>query len=125
MLASQVSGVVDDLDELSPALAAIYRVLTGNEIFLIDDAVKTLRDSAWRFATILALEPAFAHPVTIWARDCEVSTQVQLIYDAPGMIGLLKGIVASIAARESRDIVKNIRELNEIAATPAAVKTVL
>jgi hypothetical protein len=28
-LASQVSGVVDDLDELSPALAAIYRVLTG------------------------------------------------------------------------------------------------
>jgi hypothetical protein len=50
---------------------------------------------------------------------------VQLIYDAPGMIGLLKGIVASIAARESRDIVKNIRELNEIAATPAAVKTVL
>jgi hypothetical protein len=64
-------------------------------------------------------------PVTIWARDCEVSTQVQLIYDAPGMIGLLKGIVASIAARESRDIVKNIRELNEIAATPAAVKTVL
>ena len=125
VLASQVSGVVDDLDELSPALAAIYRVLTGNEIFLIDEAVKTLRDSAWRFATILALEPAFAHPITIWARDCEVSTQVQLIYDAPGMIGLLKGIVASIAARESRDIVKNIRELNEIAATPAAVKTVL
>ena len=125
VLASQVSGVVDDLDELSPALAAIYRVLTGNEIFLIDEAVKTLRDSAWRFATILALEPAFAHPITIWARDCEVSTQVQLIYDAPGMIGLLKGIVASIAARESRDIVKNIRELNEIAATPAPIKTVL
>lgn len=125
VLASQVSGVVDDLDELSPALAAIYRVLTGNEIFLIDEAVKTLRDSAWRFATILALEPAFAHPITIWARDCEVSRQVQLIYDAPGMIGLLKGIVASIAARESRDIVKNIRELNEIAATPAPIKTVL
>ena len=55
VLASQVTGVVDDLDELSPALAAIYRVLTGNEIFLIDEAVKTLRDSAWRFATILAL----------------------------------------------------------------------
>lgn len=54
-----------------------------------------------------------------------MSRQVQLIYDAPGMIGLLKGIVASIAARESRDIVKNIRELNEIAATPAPIKTVL
>jgi hypothetical protein len=122
VLASQVSGVVDDLDELSPALAATYRVLTGNEIFLIDEAVKTLRDSAWRFARVLALEPAFAHPITIWARDCEVSTQGQLIYDTPGLTGQ---IVASIAARESRDIVKNIRELNEIAATPAPIKTIL
>jgi Family of unknown function (DUF5995) len=125
VLASQVSGVVDDLDELSPALAALYRVLADNEIFLIDEAVKTLRDSAWRFATVLALEPAFAHPITIWARDCEVSKQVQLIYDAPGLIGLLRRIVASVAARESRDIAKNIRELNEIAATPAPIRTVL
>lgn len=122
VLASQVSGVVDDLDELSPVLAALYRVLAGNEIFLIDEAVKTLRDSAWRLATILAFEPAFARPMTIWARDCEVSTEEQLIYDAPG---LTREIVASIAARESRDIVKNIRELNEIAATPAPIKTVL
>ena len=125
VLASQVSGVVGDLDELSPALAALYRVLSDNEIFLIDEAVKTLRDSAWRFATVLAFEPAFVRPITVWARDCEVSTQVQLMYDAPGMMGLLKGIVASIAAAESRDIVKNIRELNEIAATPAPTKTVL
>jgi hypothetical protein len=125
VLASQVSGVVGDLDELSPALAALYRVLSDNEIFLIDEAVKTLRDSAWRFATVLAFEPAFIRPITVWARDREVSMQVQLIYDAPGMMGLLKGIVASIAAAESRDIVKNIRELNEIAATPAPTKTVL
>ena len=125
VLASQVSGVVGELDELSPALAALYRVMSDNEIFLIDEAVKTLRDSAWRFATVLAFEPAFVRPITVWARDCEVSTQVQLIYDAPGMMGLLKGIVASIAAAESRDIVKNIRELNEIAATPAPTKTVL
>jgi Family of unknown function (DUF5995) len=83
VLASQVTGVVDDLDELSPALAAIYWVLTSNEIFLIDEAVKALRDSAWRFAMILAFEPALAHPITSWTRDCEVSTQVQLIYDAP------------------------------------------
>ena len=125
VLASQVSGVVGDLDELSPALAALYRVLSDNEIFLIDEAVKTLRDSAWTFARILALEPGLAHPVTIWARDEKVSTEAELIYGAPGLIGLLKEIVASIAAHESRDVVKNIRELNEIAATPAPTKTVL
>ena len=122
VLASQVSGVVNDLDELSPALADLYHVLTNNEIFLIDEAVKTLRDSAWTFARILALEPGLAHPVTIWARDQKVSAQTELIYDAPG---LLNEIVASIAARESRDVVKNIRELNEIAATPAPIKTIL
>jgi Family of unknown function (DUF5995) len=125
VLASQVSGVVNELDELSPALADLYHVLTNNEIFLIDEAVKTLRDSAWTFARILALEPGLAHPVTIWARDQKVSTQAELIYDPPGLIGLLNEIVASIAARESRDVVKNIRELNEIAATPAPIKTVL
>jgi hypothetical protein len=125
VLASQVSGVLNEIDELSPALADLYHVLTNNEIFLIDEAVKTLRDSAWTFATILALEPGLAHPVTIWARDQKVSTQAELIYDPPGLIGLPKQIVASIAARESRDIVKNIRELNEIAATPAPIKTVL
>ena len=54
-----------------------------------------------------------------------MSSQAELIYDAPGLIGLLKEIVASIAARESRDVVKNIQELNEIAATPAPIKTTL
>ena len=86
------------------------------------EAVKTLRDSAWRFASILALEPGLAHPITIWARDCEVSIQERLVYDTPG---LTREIVAAIAARESRDIVKNIRELSKIAKTPAPIKTVL
>jgi Family of unknown function (DUF5995) len=121
VLTSQVSGVVNELDELSPVLADLYHVLTSNEIFLIDEGVKTLRDSAWTFATILALEPGIAHPATIWARDEKVSTQTELIYDPPGVIGLLKEIVASIAAQESRDVVKNIRALNEIAATPAPI----
>ncbi len=121
VLASQVGGVVSELDELSPVLADLYHVLTSNEIFIIDEAVKTLRDSAWTFAMILALEPALAHPATIWARDEKVSAQGELIYDPPGLIGLLKEIVASIAARESRDVVKNIRTLNAIAATPAPI----
>lgn len=123
VITSQVSGVVNDIDELSPVLADLYHALTGNEIFLIDEAVTTLRDSAWTFATILALEPGIAHPVTIWARDQKVSAQAELIYDPPGLIGLLKEIVASIAARESRDVVTNIRKLNEIAATPAPIET--
>ena len=56
VLASQINDVVARLNELSPALADLYAVLEENEIFLINEAVRTYRDSAWRFAIILALE---------------------------------------------------------------------
>jgi hypothetical protein len=119
VLTSEVGAVVNEIDELSPALADVYDLLMGNEIFVIDEAVKTLRDSAWAFAEILSLEPEFARPATIWARDQQVSTQTALMYEPAGLLGLPEDVVESVAARESRDIVKNIRVLNEIASTPA------
>jgi Family of unknown function (DUF5995) len=122
VLASQVNGVLHSIDELSPALADLYKVLMNNEIFLIDEAVKTLRDSAWRFATLLALEPDFAHRFTIWARDREVASQTELTYHP---LALIDTIVEEIAARESRDIVKNIQVLDRIASTPAPIRTAL
>lgn len=125
VLASQVNGVLDSIDELSPALADLYGVLMNNEIFLIDEAVKNLRDSAWRFATLLALEPDFMHRLTIWERDRKVANQAELVYDPPGLIGLIDKIVKEIATRESRDVVKNIQVLDQIASTPAPIRTAL
>jgi Family of unknown function (DUF5995) len=119
VLTSEVGAVVNELNELSPALADVYHLLTGNEIFLIDEAVKAFRDSAWTFAEILSLEAGFVRPATIWARDEQVSTQTALMYEPPGLLGLPEDVVESIAARESRDVVKNIRVLNAIASTPA------
>ena len=123
VLASQVNGVLDDINELSPALADLYAVLRRNEIFLINEAVQTLRDSAWRFAVILALEPGIARPGTIWARDRQVAGQGRLIYDPPGVVGLIGSIVSATAARENRDIVNNIQVLDGIASTPAPIST--
>ena len=125
VLASQIDDVVLRLNELSPALAELYAVLEENEIFLINEAVKTYRDSAWRFATILALQPAFARPLTIWARDRKVAEQGESIYDPPGLTGLIASIVRAIAARESRDIVGNIEMLDRIASTPGPIATTL
>ncbi|UMB69323.1 DUF5995 family protein [Mycobacterium paraterrae] len=125
VLASQVRGVVTQLDEVSPVLADIYHVLSDNEIFVINEVVKNLRDSAWTFAEVLNLEPKIARPITISARDLQVSAQGDLIYDPPGLIGLLRQAVAAIAARESRDVVANIRALDEIAATPAPITSEL
>jgi hypothetical protein len=125
LLASQVNGVIDDLNELSPALADVYAVLMHHEIFLVNQVVRTSRDSAWRFASILDMEPAFARPVTIWARDRKVAEQTELIYDPPGLVGVIDTMVKAIAARESRDIVKNIQVLDMIASTPAPIRTTM
>jgi hypothetical protein len=124
VLASQVNGIVADIDQLSPALAELYAVLMNNEILLINEAVAAFRDSAWRFAAILSLEPGFARPLTICARDRQVAGQAELIYDPPRLVGLIGSIVRAIAARESRDIVHNIQVLDEIASTPAPITTI-
>jgi Family of unknown function (DUF5995) len=125
VLASQVEGIVDDINQLSPELAELYRVLTTNEIFVINQAVAAMRDSAWRFAISLAVVPGFARPIIIWGRDRQVASQADAIYHPPGVIGLIQATVDEIAERESRDIVKNIQVLAEIAITPAPIKTTL
>lgn len=125
VLASQVNGIVSDINELSPALADLYEVLMDNEIFLINEAVATFRDSAWRFAALLAIQPSFTRPFTIWARDRQVAGQAELIYEPPGLVGLIASIVRAIAARESRDSVHNIQVLDRIASTPAPIATTM
>lgn len=125
VLASQVNGIVVDINELSPALADVYAVLMDNQIFLINEAVRNFRDDAWRFATVLALQPGFTRPLSVRVRDFRVAKQGGLIYEPPGVVGLIQWAVNAVAARESRDIVKNIRVLDEIAAAPAPIATTL
>jgi hypothetical protein len=40
-------------------------------------------------------------------------------------MGVIRATVDEIAERESRDVVRNIQVLNEIASTPALIKTTL
>jgi len=120
VLASQVSGVVDEIDELSPVLSDIYDVLMQNEIDLITESLKVFRDAAWRFATILAAELPPLHPPTITLRDLEVAKFGTLILYPPPLLATVAGVIAS---RESRDIVHNIEVLDAMASTPAPIKT--
>lgn len=125
VLASQVNGLLVDVHELSPALADIAAVLMEHEIFAINAAVRQLRDSAWRFSQLLTAEPAFARPLTIYARDRSIAGQGRLVYDPPSLTGVLRAAVAMIAARESRDVRHNLEVLAELAAAPAPISTVL
>jgi hypothetical protein len=125
VLASQVNGLINDIDQLSPELAELYQVLANNEIFLINQTVRAMRDSAWRFAIVLAVVPGFTRPLTIWARDRQVAGQADLIYHPPGIIGVIEATVREIAEEESRDVVRNIQVLDEIASTPAPIRTTM
>jgi hypothetical protein len=125
VLASQVNGIVTDINELSPALADVYAVLMDHQIFLINEAVRSFRDDAWRFATLLDVQPGFTRPLAIRMRDARVAKQGNLIFEPPGLIGLIQWAINAVAAQESRDVVKNIRVLDEIAAAPAPVATTL
>ncbi|MEP9391395.1 DUF5995 family protein [Gordonia sp. VNQ95] len=125
VLAGQVSSIVTDINELSPALAEIYAVLQQNQIFAINAAIRELRDSAWRFAHVLAFTPGFARAPVILARDFQVSGECGLVFDPPGLVGVLDIAVTQIAERESRDVAHNIAVLDELAATPAPITTEL
>jgi hypothetical protein len=119
VLASQVSGVLDEIDVLSPVLADLYHVLMRHEIDLIDATLILFRDSAWQFAEVLAVEPGIIHPATIMLRDLEVAKLGTLILYPPELIAT---IVAVIASKESRDVVRNIEVLDGIASTPAPIR---
>ncbi|MFV8173923.1 hypothetical protein [Mycolicibacterium peregrinum] len=71
------------------------------------------------------MEPAFARPPTIWARDLQVSRQAQAVFDPPSLVGAFDLAIKEIAARESRDVAHNVRVLDQIAETPAPIQTAL
>ena len=122
VLASQVTGVVEDINELSPVLANLYAALKNEQIQLINETVQGYRDSAWRFAAVLAATPGFADPAAIVVRDLQIAQQGALFYKPPLPIS---AFVSAIAAQESRDIAYNLQVLNEIASTPAPIRTIL
>ena len=125
VLASQVNGVVDDIDQLSPELADLYQILADNEIFMINQAVAAMRDSAWRFAVVLAVVPGLTRPLAVYVRDRTVAAQADLIYHPPGIIGVIQATLRDIAEKESRDVARNIQVLDQIASRPAPIRTTL
>lgn len=124
VLASQVNGVVADINELSPLLANLYAVLADREICLINESITVMRDSAWQFATSLNRTPPLFRQLRIRIRDTAVAAQVEVSANYL-LLGLGAPIIAAIAATESRDIGHNIGVLNEIASTPAPITTTI
>jgi hypothetical protein len=125
VLAGQVDDVLRQLGTLSPALADLYAVLREGEQFVVNRSVAAMRDSAWRFACLLAVEPHRVNDATLRWQDGRVAAAGGLVYEPPGLVGVLDATVRAIAARENRDVAHNIAVLDQIADTAAALTLAL
>ncbi|HEX7154032.1 MAG TPA: DUF5995 family protein [Thermoanaerobaculia bacterium] len=109
VLASEVSGVLSELDELSPVMGDFYKLFSKYEIDAIDITLDFVRADAWAFASMLASLQPKDQIFQIAQQDAKVAKLGADVLSPPAP---LREMLAAVAAFESRDIVKNIEALN-------------
>ena len=110
VLANEVAGVLDEIDELSPVLAEIYKAFKNVETGIIDRMLDFTRMEAWGFATELAPLNPQQQATAIARRDAIAAGLGTLIITPPA---LFEHLIQVIALLETRDVVKIIETLNE------------
>lgn len=109
LLADMVDDIQDALSEVSPWGAAILDFAGGrSDEFLINFGVKTVRASAWRWATELAVTPHEEWPALIESRDRDVHFLARVI-QRPGP--LLRCALVLARLGEPRDVRRVIEML--------------
>ncbi|MBV9438776.1 MAG: hypothetical protein JOZ24_02165 [Candidatus Eremiobacteraeota bacterium] len=114
ILAEQLGAVLDEIDRISPVLADLYDVFKKYELTTLADGLVVIRDDAWRFAEVLALEPELIRSPTIAGRDVLTAAAGMNVLHPPPPVG---AVAAGITAREATDISSNIRILDDIASS--------
>lgn len=109
VLASQVKGVLDELDSLSPMMAEFYDLFSKFEMDVIDRVLDFTRAEAWNFAMQLALLDPEGQTQAIAERDMEIANAAAKIISPPKAIALM---FDSVWLLESHDVVKIIETLN-------------
>ncbi|MBV9514726.1 MAG: hypothetical protein JO280_11910 [Mycobacteriaceae bacterium] len=117
ILASQVDGVLDAIEKVSPALADYRDYFMDNDFGIISAAIQQSRASAWKFACQLAGKPKSVQRRKVRDRDAMCAMLGKWYLRPIPFVDL----VSDIGAKESRDVAHNIEVLNEVAATPAAL----
>jgi hypothetical protein len=115
ILASQVPGTLNVIDQLSPDLRWIRRLTP--EVWVIRRVLKKLRKSAWYFAISLAMHPDGAREKQL--HQAAWSGALGSWYlQPPKRLTAFPRLVRFIGKRESRNVAANIRELEGITNTP-------
>ena len=118
ILATQIPGVLDAIDKVSPVFSTYRKLLYNNDIDFINTALCTFRDNAWGFARELVDAPTAEQAQLIHDRDAACfdfgSAYVHPVFPFGDMFD-------AIRAKESTDIRHNIEVLQGVAAHPAAL----
>jgi hypothetical protein len=116
VLASQIPGMLDVVQQLSPDFRWIRRLIP-NEVGLIRRMLVKLRSAAWLFAVYLAVHPEAAREKRV--NHGAWTAAVGAWYLQPSArLTPVPVLVRLIAKRESRDVAANIRALEEITTSP-------
>ncbi len=109
VLAGEVKGVLDELDELSPVMAEVYDVFAKYEMDAIDRMLDFTRAEAWEFAMQLALLDAQGQQQAIAGRDVEIANAAAKIVSPPELIARM---FEAVWLLESHNVTKIIETLN-------------
>jgi hypothetical protein len=115
VIATQIPGMLDAVQQLSPELRRIRRVIP-DEVGLIKKTVMKMRSSAWLFAISMALHPTSARETKV--NHAAWTAGLSAWYLQPPGKTLFPLAVRAIAKRESRDVAGNIRALDKITHSP-------
>jgi Family of unknown function (DUF5995) len=116
VLCSQIPGIIDVLQRLSPELRWIRRLIP-DELAVFNRMLMKLRQGAWLFAIYMALHPESA----IQKRVNQAASTAALsawYLQPPAQLTLFRALVSAVAKHESHDVVANILALEGISNTP-------
>jgi hypothetical protein len=116
VLCSQIPGMLDVVEQLSPVVRQIRRVVP-NEVGLLKRMLMKLRQSAWYFAVFTALNPEHAREKRVNQQSWTAAIGAWYL-QPPAQLTTFPVLVRAIAKRESRDVGKNILALQGVSDTP-------
>jgi hypothetical protein len=118
LLCSQIPGILDIVEQLSPGLRVIRRVLPNKaEVALLKRMITKLRRSAWYFAIYMDLHPEGARERRVNQASWTAATGAWYL-QPPARLTPFPILVRAIAKRESRNVAGNLRALATIKNTP-------
>ncbi|EUA08538.1 hypothetical protein I546_4496 [Mycobacterium kansasii 732] len=112
ILSSQIGGVLDSIDRISPVMAGLRKMLGNKDIGFVGAELKRSRDLAWTIAQQLIAEPESSRGKIVDDYDAMIAREIEKYLNPPWAISKM---VKAIAKGESRDIAYNLGMLDQTA----------